>query len=347
MSTFTKRVVEDDHGYGTVDNWSSGYAYWGNDGSPLHAAMRFADVSIPHGSTINSAYITFTNFSEGSDTVLAKVYGIDEDNTSTMALNPLGRTKTTATIDWDVGSRIHDQSFTSPDIKSVVQEIVNREGWASGNAMGFFIWDDGSASESFVSAYGYYDDPDKAFYIEINYTDSASTTTNTSSSTSSTTTTSTTTSTSRTTLNHGIKVSKEGFDVESEKNLKNFIFHSARGVYGFRSIQEVAIVTNASGEASGELSHDFGYVPQCIVSVQNYDDIRVIVPNDWKYYRLNASKETIEGSESFTYQVDATKVYVQASVSEYNLDLDTTDYPNGQSYTFRVILLFNEISEEV
>jgi|GEM_PF-6466093 len=309
--------------------------------------LRWRNVTIPNGATITSAYVTLSKWSDITENLSLQIKGIDEDNTADFTNDASSRSQTTAYVNWAISTDWSaDTEKTSPDIKTVIQEIIDRAEWSSGNSLAIRVNDNGSSAGNYGQFNAYPDESSLAPQLTINYND-PSTTTTTSSSTSSTTTTSTTTSTSRTTLNHGIKASKEGFDVESEKNLKNFIFHSARGVYGFRSIQEVTIVTNASGEASGEITHDFGYVPQCIVSVQNYDDIRVMVPNDWKYYRLNGSKETIEGSEGFTYQVDATKVYVQATVSEYNMDLDTTDYPSGQSYTFRIILLFNEISEEV
>jgi hypothetical protein len=146
---------------------------------------------------------------------------------------------------------------------------------------------------------------------------------------------------------HGIKVSKEAYGVRGENNPKNLIFSSADGVYGYREVKTITLTTDVNGEASGEVSHNLGYFPQCIVSVQNYDDTRVMVPNSWIYYRLNGDRETLEGSESFTYQISDSKVYVTATVSEYNMDLDETTYPEGQEYNFKIIILFNEISEEV
>ena len=38
-----------------------------------------------------------------------------------------------------------DTVYTSPDIKDIVQEIIGRGGWSSGNSMGFYLDDDGSA----------------------------------------------------------------------------------------------------------------------------------------------------------------------------------------------------------
>jgi hypothetical protein len=354
MSTFSKRVVAStDNGYYS-DSWNTGYVYFGNNGDiAVSAAVRFTSVSIPKNSTVSYAYLKQVAYWDVTNDTRLKVAGIDEDNTTTFSSTPMGRTQTTAKVDWDMVSQTADATYTSPNLKDIVEEIVGRSGWASGNAMGFLLNDDGSDNGAYSAPYGYDDDPAKAFLLEITYTapGSTSTTSSTSTSSSSTTTSNSTTTQliipSTNVWDHGIKVSKEGYSVLSEKNLKNLIFSSAKGVYGFKEIQTLEVTTNASGAASGEITHGFGYVPQCIVSVQNYEDIRVMVPNEWKYYYLNPSRETMEGSESFTYQVDSSKVYVQVSVSEFNLDLFETTYPNGQKYTFRVILLFNEISEEI
>ena len=45
---------------------------------------------------------------------------------------------TTANASWTVpaSEAVHD----SPEIKTIVQEIIDRSGWASGNAMMFGLW---------------------------------------------------------------------------------------------------------------------------------------------------------------------------------------------------------------
>jgi hypothetical protein len=138
----------------------------------LTAGVRFTNVNIPAGATITSAYLKVTSSGWADSNHLMKVYGIDEDNTASLASDPTGRTKTTAAVDWDITTEIDDNTVcTSPDIKTVVQEIVDRGGWSSGNAMGFLILDDGSDDLNYF--YDYEDDSTKAPLLEINYISSS------------------------------------------------------------------------------------------------------------------------------------------------------------------------------
>ena len=55
---------------------------------------------------------------------------------------------TTATVDWDnVGAWTEDGWYEGPDIKTIVQEIVDRDNWEANNALGIRMVDNGSDSE--------------------------------------------------------------------------------------------------------------------------------------------------------------------------------------------------------
>jgi hypothetical protein len=171
MGQFTKRVnLENDGGYKS-DDWYVGYHYFGHNGSySITNVFRFTNVTVPVGAVITSAYLKFTAYSTEASSVKTKIAGIAEDNTGTMSSDPTGRTKTTNKTDWDFSGVTQDTVYTSPDIKAVIQEIIDRAGWNSGQAMGFFVSDDGTTSGNLYSMYGYDDDSTKAPYIEINYT---------------------------------------------------------------------------------------------------------------------------------------------------------------------------------
>ncbi|MGJ8671000.1 MAG: pilus assembly protein, partial [Oceanococcus sp.] len=65
----------------------------------------------------------------------------------------------TAGIDWDVGDWTINSAYRSPNLKSIVQEIVDRGGWSPGNAMLFFVKKStGNARE----AYSYDSSPSRA-----------------------------------------------------------------------------------------------------------------------------------------------------------------------------------------
>lgn len=115
----------------------------------MGAQMRFLGVTVPQGATINSAYLTIV--SSGADsttTVNSKLRGAAVDN-ATMATTTgggLGSFEnppfTTAIVNWDgIATFTNGGTYTTPDISTIIQEIVNRVGWVSGNAIAI-TWDD-------------------------------------------------------------------------------------------------------------------------------------------------------------------------------------------------------------
>lgn len=104
--------------------------------------LRFTNLAIPQGATINRAYVQFTVDETNTGTTNLLIRGHDTNNASafTSASNNVsGRTKTSASVTWNPsGWTTVGQSGSSqrtPEIKSIVQEIVNRSGWTSGNNM--------------------------------------------------------------------------------------------------------------------------------------------------------------------------------------------------------------------
>jgi type IV pilus assembly protein PilY1 len=116
----------------------------------LTGGVRFQGVRIPKNAIIKSAYITFMfgKWSEGN-TVILKVSGDDADNSSTFTsyADITGRTLTTASVAWDNIPHTHEWTQTnSPELKTIIQEIVNRAGWASGNSLSIIIQNNGSTA---------------------------------------------------------------------------------------------------------------------------------------------------------------------------------------------------------
>ncbi|MBA7491643.1 hypothetical protein ES702_02191 [subsurface metagenome] len=115
-------------------------------------AWRWRNVNIPKGAQIISAYLkVYGHPTDITRTLYSAIYGIDEDNTSSFTTDPFGRVKTTAKVDWDdVWTHFTDSWESSPDISAVIQEIINRPGWASGNTLGLFWEYDGPGTEPMV-----------------------------------------------------------------------------------------------------------------------------------------------------------------------------------------------------
>lgn len=107
--------------------------------------VRFNNVTIPPGSTITNAYLTFQiDAIASSTTATIKISGEDTDDAAAFAAsnaNISARTKTTASSNWvlDAESNTVDVDISSDDISAVVQEIIDRAGWSSGNDMAFIL----------------------------------------------------------------------------------------------------------------------------------------------------------------------------------------------------------------
>ena len=153
-------------GYGSSTNYKLG------------CGMRFLNITIPKGSTINSAYLTFTAaLARSNTTVNSKIHGEDVDDAAQFSnyANYSGRTRTSAVVNWnDIAAWSGNVEYNSPDIASIIQEIIDRAGWASGNAMVVF-WDDHDDLSTHVDAtnriaYGYDNVPANAPKLHIEYT---------------------------------------------------------------------------------------------------------------------------------------------------------------------------------
>ncbi|WP_082795632.1 Ig-like domain-containing protein [Flammeovirga sp. SJP92] len=116
------------------------------DGSNQTVGLRFQDLAIPQGATINTAYIQFTTDETGGSSGTLTIRAEDVSNSSafsTSSYNVSGRSKTSASVNWSPSSWSSvGQSSTSqrtPNLKTLIQEVVDRSGWSSGNNMTFII----------------------------------------------------------------------------------------------------------------------------------------------------------------------------------------------------------------
>ena len=144
-------------------------------GSPTQdqlVGLRFPTVDIPQGATVTSAKLVLTPASTqtGASGEQWTVKGENDDNAvtfSTASGDISGRTTTAASVNWDVPDTTVNVPVSSPDLTSVVQEIVNRSGWCGGNAMAFVI---GSGSTALTRYFQSYEgNPNLAPSLEVSY----------------------------------------------------------------------------------------------------------------------------------------------------------------------------------
>ena len=115
-------------------------------GSPKTiVGMRFNGITVPQGASISNAYIQFQADETDSATTTLTIKGQAHDNApvfSTTAFDLTSRPKTTASAAWPPAAWTTGESGLAQrtsNIAGVVQEIVGRSGWASGNSLALFV----------------------------------------------------------------------------------------------------------------------------------------------------------------------------------------------------------------
>jgi hypothetical protein len=120
------------------------------------AGLRFRNLSIPQGAYIISAYVTFRASASASPTTSTVIYGEDINDSSTFDSDEddiSDRSRTSASVSWSVPSWTSGQNYNTPGLKSVVQEIVSRSGWASGNDLSLLIETTNSGADRKFTTY--------------------------------------------------------------------------------------------------------------------------------------------------------------------------------------------------
>ncbi len=82
----------------------------------------------------------------------------------------LGRQQTTARVNWsgdDLGDQVYIQT---PDISSIIQEIVNQAGWVSGNSLVVLCYGNAETGPEATRWTPYDNNPAGATKITINWT---------------------------------------------------------------------------------------------------------------------------------------------------------------------------------
>ncbi|MFD2720451.1 hypothetical protein ACFST9_17125 [Hymenobacter monticola] len=149
--TFTRRIAT---GLDDVEQAADGSIYTNSSdielvddgGNVQTVGLRFPNVTLPAGAYVTNAYIQFTCDEQTFGTINLTIKGQAHDNApafTTTANNVSGRTGTAAAVSWaPTGWTTEGRAGTdeaTPNLKDVVQEIIGRAGWQSGNALAFVI----------------------------------------------------------------------------------------------------------------------------------------------------------------------------------------------------------------
>lgn len=117
------------------------------DANNQQVGLRFTNVTIPQGATILNAYIQFTVDETTSEATNLTIQAQANDNPVPFGYSASTkvstRPRTTSSVSWSPSAWLTlNQSGVdqrTPDLSPVLQEIVNRSGWNSGNALAILI----------------------------------------------------------------------------------------------------------------------------------------------------------------------------------------------------------------
>lgn len=306
MATLNRQISQN---IDDVDNTNSGGTWSSNQSSALNIgnpgavtrnmSLRFLNITIPKDAIINSARIRFVSLSTKNPNITSRIQGVAEDNTAqfVVGVDPTQntareRTKTSASVNWNGSiSQTAEADLDSPDITSIVQEIVNRGGWSSGNAMAFFLSDNGSSGGEFLSVYEYASSTTKAAILIIDYDSGGSPSVSPSSSVSPSISPSSSASPSSSVspspsssasasaspspadTDAVIEIAKDGINILETNNPAHMKFSSRYGTLKYYAKVAAQVTINGGdGDFAGRqiINHNLGYFPFAEVFVRVY-----------------------------------------------------------------------------
>lgn len=153
--------AEETVGGGAVNLVSPDMDMVNSSGTDQIVGLRFQNVVVPRLATITSAHIRFqadeTHDATNYPTSLTiKAQKASNPGTFTTATNNIsnrtsGANGTSASVDWTgVPDWVQGNTYETPDLTSIVQELVDQSGWCGGNSMVFTLSGSGRrAAESF------------------------------------------------------------------------------------------------------------------------------------------------------------------------------------------------------
>ncbi|HSL44237.1 MAG TPA: right-handed parallel beta-helix repeat-containing protein [Anaerolineales bacterium] len=143
----------------------------GMDGTSSQlVGMRFNNIAIPRGASILNAYVEFEVDETSSASTSLTLQGQASDHAlafSTSSRNISSRPRTAAQVAWNgiPSWTVIDAKWQTPDLSPIVQEIVDRPGWISGNSIVIMVSGSGERT-----AEAYDGEPPAAPKLVLTYT---------------------------------------------------------------------------------------------------------------------------------------------------------------------------------
>jgi PKD repeat protein len=118
--------------------------------------FRFTALSLAQGADIDSAFISLRASANRTGTTCnATIKGEDTADAATFSnkTDYDARIRTTASVSWSPGSWTANTRYLTPNIGTIIQEIVDRGDWSSGNDLVVFINDNSSSTNAYRTSY--------------------------------------------------------------------------------------------------------------------------------------------------------------------------------------------------
>jgi hypothetical protein len=136
-----------------------------------HMAIRITDLPYQNGATVSDARLILTIADSSKNDAEGTWYAHDIDDSPTLQHEVDGdidgRTKTTASVAWttnDLGTA--GNQATTPNLKALVQEVVDRPGWQPGNNITFLYVHNSATDLISVAAWDAASFEEPAYYSE-------------------------------------------------------------------------------------------------------------------------------------------------------------------------------------
>ena len=171
---FIYQVDEQDN---NAEERSNGYQNTGtelsfDEDNNRYIAVRFKHINVPKGAKVLNAYLEFTAYQNGTNPgAKMTIGGVNQNSPSDFTPYPRytlrDKPKTAASVTWsNIPSWFRKGVYQSPAVTNIVQEIIDRSGWESGNKMMFIMSDFNNAKRG---AYTYNGQPSGATRLVIEF----------------------------------------------------------------------------------------------------------------------------------------------------------------------------------
>ncbi len=104
--------------------------------SSSRAGLRFTGITVPKAAEIVDARLTLYASGGSNGTITVRGIATDDQAAFTTTSKLSNMTLGASSVAWAPGGWTSGSTYESVNLKTVIQEIVNRAGWASGNALG-------------------------------------------------------------------------------------------------------------------------------------------------------------------------------------------------------------------